>query len=143
MSDQTIHNVTSLDWVVIDWIGENRTVSASALTWLEWHEELLALRASAEKLKAACEAALDPDDCRLDHHGNCQAHAGCNPCEQKLLREALGLPAQPPPSSAKSPGPTCREFAFAIGRDQSKAMGIPLTDEPLNEWNERRKKADA
>lgn len=50
MSDQTIHNVTSLDWVVIDWIGENRTVSASALTWLEWHEELLELRAERDSL---------------------------------------------------------------------------------------------
>jgi hypothetical protein len=50
MSDQTIHNVTSLDWVVIDWIGENRTVSASAMTWLEWHEELLELRAERDAL---------------------------------------------------------------------------------------------
>lgn len=52
MSDQTIHNVTSLDWVVIDWIGENRTVSASAMTWLEWHEELLELRAERDALAA-------------------------------------------------------------------------------------------
>lgn len=52
MIDQTIHNVTSHDWVVIDWIGENRTLSASALTWLEWHEELLELRAERDALAA-------------------------------------------------------------------------------------------
>lgn len=52
MTDQTIHNVTSHDWVIIEWIGEHRTVSASALTWLEWHEELLELRAERDALAA-------------------------------------------------------------------------------------------
>lgn len=52
MSDQTIHNVTSHDWVIIEWIGEHRTVSASAMTWLEWHEELLELRAERDALAA-------------------------------------------------------------------------------------------
>jgi len=52
MIDQTIHNATSLDWVVIEWIGEHRTVSASALTWLEWHEELHELRAERDALAA-------------------------------------------------------------------------------------------
>ena len=40
-------------------------------------------------------------------------------------------------------GPTCREFAYGIGRDQSRAMGIPLTDEPLSEWEARMKAAKA
>lgn len=42
-----------------------------------------------DELLAACKAALDPDPCWFDHHGNCQAHALGNPCEQKLLREAI------------------------------------------------------
>lgn len=42
-----------------------------------------------ETLLEAAKAALDPDPCRLDHHGNCQAHHLGNPCEQRLLREAI------------------------------------------------------
>jgi hypothetical protein len=49
-------------------------------------EEVAADRAA---LLAAAKAALDPDPCQLDHHGNCQAHSIGNPCEQKLLREAI------------------------------------------------------
>lgn len=40
-------------------------------------------------LLTAAKSALDPDPCRLDHHGYCQAHSLGNPCEQKLLREAI------------------------------------------------------
>lgn len=47
------------------------------------------LIAAAPDLLAACEAALDPDPCRFDHHGTCQAHGLGNPCEQKLIREAI------------------------------------------------------
>lgn len=45
--------------------------------------------AAAPDLLAACKAALDNSPCRLDHHGNCQEHSLGNPCEQKLLREAI------------------------------------------------------
>lgn len=40
-------------------------------------------------LLAACEAALDSEPCSFDHHGNCQTHRLGNPCEQKLIREAI------------------------------------------------------
>lgn len=40
-------------------------------------------------LLAACEAALDSEPCRYDHDGDCQSHRLGNPCEQKLLREAI------------------------------------------------------
>lgn len=40
-------------------------------------------------LLAACKAAIDDEECRFDHHGNCQTHTCGNPCEQKLLREAV------------------------------------------------------
>ncbi len=33
--------------------------------------------------------AVDPDPCRLDHHGTCQAHGLGDPCEQLLLKAAL------------------------------------------------------
>ena len=38
------------------------------------------------------------------------------------------------------PGPTCREFAYAIGHDQAKAIGIPLSDMPLAELRARKDK---
>lgn len=52
--------------------------------------------------------------------------------EIERLRAVIAQPQQS--------GPTCREFAVALGTDQAKAMGIPLTDELLNEWDERRQK---
>lgn len=42
-----------------------------------------------DQLLAACEAALDPDPCRYDHHGFCQAHTLAKPCEQELIRAAI------------------------------------------------------
>lgn len=47
--------------------------------------------------------------------------------------------------SATPVGPTCREFAYAMGHDQAKTMGIPLTEEPLKDFIDRRdaKKAEA
>ena len=34
--------------------------------------------------------------------------------------------------------PTCREFAYGVGHDQAKTMGVPLTDEPFYAWLKRR-----
>lgn len=34
-------------------------------------------------------------------------------------------------------GPTCKEFANAMGHDQAKTMGVPFSDEPLSEWQKR------
>ena len=42
-----------------------------------------------DDLLAAAKAALDPDPCHYDHDGDCQAHGITNPCEQKLLRDAI------------------------------------------------------
>jgi len=42
-----------------------------------------------QALLTAAEAVLDPEPCRYDHHGNCQAHNLGNPCEQAVLREAI------------------------------------------------------
>ena len=34
-------------------------------------------------------------------------------------------------------GPTCKEFADAMGHDQAKTMGVTFSDEPLSEWQKR------
>lgn len=60
-----------------------RPAIVSVLSALEQAQEDAAL------LREAAEACLDPDPCSYDHHGNCQAHGGGDPCEQKLLRAAL------------------------------------------------------
>ena len=44
---------------------------------------------AAEDLLEAAKAVLDPDPCHYDHDGDCQAHGITNPCEQKLLRDAI------------------------------------------------------
>ena len=35
-------------------------------------------------------------------------------------------------------GTTCRQFADSLGHDQAFTMGIPMTDEPLEQWLKRR-----
>lgn len=51
----------------------------------------------------------------------------------KHLREALSQL-----NGAKKQGPTCREYSLALGADQAKAMGIPMSDELLDDWIEQR-----
>lgn len=55
------------------------------------------------------------------------------------LANAISQAANPQPK--EKPGPTCKEYANALGHDQAKAMGIPLSDEPFAEWEKRSKPA--
>lgn len=48
------------------------------------------------QLVDAAKAMLDNEPCRLDHHGNCQAHNLGNPCEQKRLRDVLAMCGEVP-----------------------------------------------
>lgn len=67
--------------------NEKQTPDARGIVALRNH--FVALMERYERMRTALEAALDPDPCRLDHHGNCQAHGLGNPCEQSLIRAAL------------------------------------------------------
>lgn len=42
-------------------------------------------------LRSLLRAFVDEEPCRLDHHGNCQAHNLSNPCDVARARVLLGL----------------------------------------------------
>ena len=41
------------------------------------------------ELLAALEALVDDEECRFDHHGNCQTHALSNPCNMQRARDII------------------------------------------------------
>ena len=53
-----------------------------------------------DELVTALEGLVDEEECRYDHHGNCQTHAVNNPCEMEVARKALakakGETSKPP-----------------------------------------------
>ncbi|MGL4640554.1 MAG: hypothetical protein ACRCVX_12605 [Shewanella sp.] len=51
--------------------------------------ELDRVKADNVALREGLENVLDPDDCWLDHNGNCQAHFITNPCEAAQARALL------------------------------------------------------
>jgi len=58
-------------------------------------------------------------------------HPQCPHWCSDQAREALKLTAFSPRP------PTCREYAYRLGADQARAIGIPFTDEPLEDWSKR------
>lgn len=92
---ERLRTVLSRQFVRLDNSQEVRTVFQESpdqkLVPLYTHDwsTLLRARELIWKFIAVWEAMLDPDECRLDHHGYCQSHNLGRPCEQVLLREAI------------------------------------------------------
>lgn len=59
--------------------------------WIEWlADKLAAVRdEELERLRELIRELHDPDPCRFDHHGNCQAHDLGNPCAHARAQEIL------------------------------------------------------
>lgn len=53
------------------------------------------------ELRTALKALVDPNPCRLDHHGHCQEHGCCPPCvnaeARRVLAETAGRRTVYPP----------------------------------------------
>lgn len=58
-------------------------------------EENLSLSLQVNKLREALENMIDPEPCRLDHYGFCQAHCCSKPCINKEAQEALSESPSP------------------------------------------------
>lgn len=79
--------------------------------------------------EAESDSHSHPDQLR-----NAESESASDPACSTGAHPAAGAVADQSPARQ----PTCREFAFAMGHDQAKTMGIPLTDEPLADFITRR-----
>ena len=60
--------------------------------WVKYDDHIDALAAAQrenERLRYALEGLVDDEECRFDHHGNCQTHYLGNPCEMATARAVL------------------------------------------------------
>ena len=103
--------------------------------------------AAIESLKPTATPATADGDTSSDHvvlaliaamERNYSAQTSAGDRERNVWTQALIESAAREVTTAEAIHPTCREFAYGVGHDQAKTMGVPLTDEPFYAWLKRR-----